>query len=784
MMDKEYLKATSVGELQQQLNDMITKRKQVRDNLAFAEERFKVLENNYLNKQSGFFNKLFTKKDTVENIGIELEDYRAQVSLLKEELSFLRIDVDGLHQDITLTAFNEIIVHFGLVCSSNKIWNITTVTSNAGTKSSASNNVVREEVKLDVADVEFIQSSFRPLFFQNKNGADLFIYPRFILQSTANIITIHGLKDVLFNFRQQRFIEPKETIPADSKIIDYAWEKINKDGTPDMRFKGNFQTPVVRYGLFEFSNNKGLDTSYYISNYESAAQFAPLFISVYKPSGITATGNDSPIPIENNADIFSFAYYNLLVNFSADMRQGVQKLLNDTVIINNLSGKTGDSSIAEFMAICVIYDLCQVVKLLNSTNYAKERLETTGLMLIAAPLLPGRETNAIDNDYETIEAAYSAGIYHDVTQTVINIGNNANPLSIQVWEKDFKRVLCIPPLLKLLKHDLGDEYAGLLYRFANIVAKADGHISKIEEKKLKEIYQLVHEPLPESIYTNPSAETTEPLPVAYPTDSIEDILAELDSLTGLTGVKQEIKTLINFIKVQKARTASGLKSSPISYHIVFTGNPGTGKTTVARIVAKIYKALGILSKGHLIETDRSGLIAEYVGQTAIKVNKIVDSALDGVLFIDEAYAVAGESQNDFGKEAVATLIKRMEDERHRLVVVIAGYTQEMKMFIDTNPGVQSRFNRYIEFEDYSASELLTMFENSCKKMDYKLTEAAIEKLRLTFEMAYAARNKSFGNGRYVRNVFEKSLEAQANRIASIAVLDKEILTTITEEDIV
>ena len=186
----------------------------------------------------------------------------------------------------------------------------------------------------------------------------------------------------------------------------------------------------------------------------------------------------------------------------------------------------------------------------------------------------------------------------------------------------------------------------------------------------------------------------------------------------------------------------------------------------------------------MVETDRSGLIAEYVGQTAIKVNKIIDSALDGVLFIDEAYAVAGESQNDFGKEAVATLIKRMEDERHRLVVVIAGYTQEMKMFIDTNPGVQSRFNRYIEFEDYSASELLKMFENSCKKMDYKLTEAAIEKLRLTFEMAYAARNKSFGNGRYVRNVFEKSLEAQANRIASIAVLDKEILTTITEEDIV
>ncbi|MBK9382229.1 MAG: AAA family ATPase [Chitinophagaceae bacterium] len=315
----------------------------------------------------------------------------------------------------------------------------------------------------------------------------------------------------------------------------------------------------------------------------------------------------------------------------------------------------------------------------------------------------------------------------------------------------------------------------MLYRFANIIAKADNHISKDEERRLKEIYQVTHNPIPEQVNKS--------LIVSNSNESIEDIMKELDSLIGLDGVKQEIKTLINFIKVQKAREASGLKSSSISYHIVFTGNPGTGKTTVARIVAKIYKALGILTQGQLVETDRSGLIAEYVGQTAIKVNKTVDSAINGVLFIDEAYSIAGETQNDFGKEAIATLIKRMEDDRDKLIVVVAGYTNEMNTFIETNPGFKSRFNRYVEFVDYSPQELFDIFQSQCLRLDYKLTDDAKLKLKTVFDEAYSDRDKSFGNGRFVRNIFEKSLERQANRIASVASLDKETLTTITGDDI-
>ena len=258
--------------------------------------------------------------------------------------------------------------------------------------------------------------------------------------------------------------------------------------------------------------------------------------------------------------------------------------------------------------------------------------------------------------------------------------------------------------------------------------------------------------------------------------------SELDALVGLASVKEEIKTLSNFIKIQQKRKEQGLKSSSVSYHCVFTGNPGTGKTTVARIVAQIYKDLGILSKGHLVETDRAGLVAEYVGQTAVKTNKIIDSALDGVLFIDEAYSLIGTGQ-DYGKEAIATLLKRMEDNRDRLVVILAGYSKEMQDFINTNPGLQSRFNRYIEFPDYSAEELLQIFEKNVEKFDYKLQNEVRQAMKEFFHNAVENKDANFGNARFVRNIFEKTLEKQANRLSTDPDLDTNELTLITLADL-
>jgi len=265
--------------------------------------------------------------------------------------------------------------------------------------------------------------------------------------------------------------------------------------------------------------------------------------------------------------------------------------------------------------------------------------------------------------------------------------------------------------------------------------------------------------------------------------SLEEVLQELNSLIGLAKVKEEIKTLTNFIRIQKAREQSGLKSSSLSYHIVFTGNPGTGKTTVARIIAKIYRCLGILKKGQLIEIDRGGLIGEYLGQTSPKVNKVVDSALDGVLFIDEAYSIVSSKTDDYGKEAVATLIKRVEDDRDRLAVVMAGYNNEMRDFINTNPGFSSRFNRYINFPDYTPEELVEIFQALCKQNEYVLENEAKHKLAYIIEETCTKRDNTFGNGRYVRNLFEQTLETQSNRLSTQSNIDKESLVIITADDI-
>lgn len=204
---------------------------------------------------------------------------------------------------------------------------------------------------------------------------------------------------------------------------------------------------------------------------------------------------------------------------------------------------------------------------------------------------------------------------------------------------------------------------------------------------------------------------------------------------------------------------------------------------MARIVAQIYKELGVLKKGHLIETDRSGLVAEYVGQTAVKTDKIIDKALDGVLFIDEAYSLVNGDESDYGREAIATLLKRMEDNRDRLVVILAGYSDEMKAFIDSNPGLQSRFNRYIHFPDYNEDEMFRIFCLRCEKSDYVITEEAKARLMDLLAQSVANKDKNFGNGRFVRNLFEKTVEHQANRLAKMENLTPEMLSRIEKEDV-
>ena len=264
-----------------------------------------------------------------------------------------------------------------------------------------------------------------------------------------------------------------------------------------------------------------------------------------------------------------------------------------------------------------------------------------------------------------------------------------------------------------------------------------------------------------------------------------DPYKELDELIGLNQVKEEVHSLANFVKIQKQREKKGLKIPKMSFHLVFTGSPGTGKTTVARIVARIYKDLGVLKKGHMVETDRSGLVANYVGQTATKTNAIVDSALNGVLFIDEAYALVptANKNNDYGQEAISTLLKRMEDDRDRLVVIVAGYTNEMKRFIDSNPGLKSRFNRYINFPDYTSGELCQIFNMYVRKNQYSLTPDAERCLKTRLDSAVKHKDRNFGNARNARNIFEKSIQQQANRLSKEKNPTTKQLSELTASDI-
>lgn len=709
------------------------------------------------NLKNGLLGSFFNKTE-IQNAENEVNEISSLLDKFVEIQKKIRVDIifnPGLEQTELI---NQSSTSFQKLILSDKIWSIADTIKNE-------TGLIKESVDRRIVDftytpINFINSSHEPIIFRTFSDALICIYPAFALvlvdYKPQLLIPIKQL-DILF--ASQRFIENNEDIPKDSKIIDHSWTELNSDGSKNLLAQNNRNIPIVEYGNIEIiGRGYNLKEEFHISNFSAAESFAQAI------QGYLKTFEKTQTPVLNETEfglIKSFADKHLEVYAKIEKQQdALYELYKKSKIKEFPFTKP-----IEMLEYFFILDLMSCFKISSNIEKSMSK-ESFVLHYIIA-----KKKGFVVDDYSKHAVFYSQKLIDQYEKIIQQLGPEAD----EAIKNDTTLYLSL--VLRSFHIELENEYRTSLYRFASIVVKIDGKVSKKEEAALKQIMAVP----PEYSEQTPS----EHLPTIEQSNdtSVETAMQALNELTGLSAVKAEINTLINFIKVQKAREDSGLKTTSLSLHIVFTGNPGTGKTTVARIVAQIYKALGVLTQGQLIETDRSGLIAEYVGQTAVKVNTTVNSALNGVLFIDEAYSIVGDKDDSFGKEAVSTLIKRMEDDRKNLIVILAGYTAQMNTFIETNPGFKSRFNRYIEFTDYAPGELMAIYASMSKKLEYVLTDKAREKLSRILTLAYTNRDETFGNGRFVRNVFEKSMELQANRIAGVGKLTKDVLCSIEESDI-
>ena len=700
-----------------------------------------------------------------------LNQYQQELELENEEIKNSLYSVDGVLSESEKESYQAFCDSFQVFRTCDRTWAILSRFKNMELKSSAGTTVQKSAIAFKTGSFLTLASSFEIPVFPNSKGS-LFFYPRFVIQGNSiEDFSILAIDKVSIRHKESRFIEDGYK-PKDSKQVDTTYQYVNKNGGPDRRYSYNPMMPVLLYGEVTILP---FDLSYQVSNNNAALDLERTF-NTHKNNFCLKHTNNAPILTDSFSGHISEQYFNdllesakrlLIFGDSLAKNQGFCKLVEESISGDiNWNGKTLTNPKEKIP----VYLWIDIIRCYSGLGHDLDLSTNEGLGILMY------NTLMIDQNFQ-FEYRFLDYIRKELVAKAENLTRNA--VASLSRNKD---VFLLEVCLKEFNKQLHNQYVVLLYRFASLVAKADKSISSTEADWLNKIISL-KEPDGEEDIIKP----IDPIDIlkekSAPRKQRSPAAEELNSLIGLVTVKSEINTLTNYIKVQKMRAEKGMKVSPVSYHCVFTGNPGTGKTTVARIVSEIYRELGILNKGHLVETDRSGLVAEYVGQTAVKTNKIIDSALDGVLFIDEAYSLVDGGSSDYGKEAISTLLKRMEDDRNRLVVILAGYTEDMKRFIESNPGLQSRFNRYIEFPDYTADELFQIFESSAKKYEYKLTEDAAAILKEIFLKAVEGKDKHFGNGRFVRNLFEKVIEHQANRISVIADVTADSLATIEVEDI-
>lgn len=743
------------------------------------------------------------KRNRKNKYGEIIEEQKQIIEKLKNEYSELEFNADLSLSDNAKVSFVSMIHAFENIAKCDFIYKFE---SDAEIKiyedlqnyrteiSFGSFDLIKSEYKIPILDIS--TSSTKCL---------LYFYPLFIIKAESST-NFSIIKYKEFNTHFEKNMYYWVTQPStDCEVVEdhYLYER--KDGFPDLRYTYNPLAYHVYYGLTEMPK---LNVKYLISNPKVAEELQNCIINHIQ----CIDGKHSAKKKVKTKDIHKEQKdYIEDKDIKSSYIVDSPKIDKDMTTWKNPYIKNGNFILPEEI-------ISKFERSINRLGYFMDKY-----------CMDGEFMNIVKFNLPQVDETYVPSmVASDVLTCVERMGKQINMksdigiplvwLAMRVWfHKEIKRnyfyvleeesyngmcsfldiskqlrdsatgldTFFISTFFSHINKERNQKYLDLLYDFANIVASLDGSVEPRETEFLHHILELK-----DVDYTSEDKDAEETTDNAEEqevdangTSSFKESIKELEDLIGLNSVKKDVQTLMNFVTVQQKREKRGLKSSSVSYHCVFTGNPGTGKTTVARIVADIYKGLGVLKRGHLVETDRAGLVAEYVGQTAVKTNKIIDTALDGVLFIDEAYSLIGGGESDYGKEAIATLLKRMEDDRDRLVVILAGYTKDMKQFIDSNPGLQSRFNRYIEFPDYTADELYQIFALNLKKYDYHITDDAKEAIIRFFNDAVNNKDANFGNGRFVRNIFEKVLERQANRLASESNLTTERLSEITVEDL-
>lgn len=689
-----------------------------------------------------------------------LWEHQSKLEELNRQLADVQMDVDAPLTDEEKEAYGKLCDAFEQVMHSAYAWFIAPSNYGNPTEPHAQTIGKRRQASAYVGVFDYLKSDFDvPVL--DTGDTQYYIYPKFVIKA-SNVceFEVYPLTPSAITASIVKHAEA-EVKPLDAHSTEEAWLYANGDGSPDKRHTNNKLVPVYQYGCINFDLGS-TQSRFMFSNGEASERFAEaLALYVGKPNASSSSSEEDAMALEKANGSFYPAMEKAATNLYLHV-----KSMNGMEDVIEAMNKQHCLAVADDLpftvnhrlALAAFADAWKCYKGLgHKIDYSKP--EIIALSIFCAELGSEDALSVVSSE-----------------QLMRSQGIAATKGFIKVMEDSFDTnfpddKFFVIEILRAngIDEDVINKYAVLLYRFASILAKADGNVDEKETAWLANMVKFTESP-------NKDRETAHAAKDA-------SALQQLDKLIGLESVKEEVNKLTNFIKVQNLRKQKGMNAITLSYHCVFTGNPGTGKTTVARIVAQIYRELGILKKGQLVETDRSGLVAEYVGQTAVKTNKIIDSALDGVLFIDEAYSLVQGGGNDYGKEAIATLLKRMEDDRDRLIVILAGYDNEMKLFIDSNPGLQSRFNRYIHFSDYNAEELMAIFKLNLKKFDYELTNDAEQKISHLFSYAVSHKDQNFGNGRYARNVLEKTLENQATRLATVSEITEQMLRTIEEHDI-